>query len=71
MLVQFTPAKTGALREFHSATLHCYGAGEYEVSEEYGAELCEVYPAHFAPVKAKAKSAPTHNKAAKQPESTK
>ncbi len=50
MIIVFTPAKSGALRQYRSGEkeLVCDKAGEYEVSESVGAELCADYPDNFA-----------------------
>ncbi len=69
MIVTFKPAKTGALRRYHSQELTCEAAGEYEVSEELAAQLCADFPANFTAKKGGSKSAgpPSHNRAASPP----
>ncbi len=70
MIVVFTPAKSGALRRYHSEEkdLFCTKAGEYEVSESVGAELCADYPDNFKPLGgAKSSASPTHDRSAKAP----
>jgi len=73
MIVLFTPAKSGALRQYRSADLQCLSAGEYEVPDDVGAELCIVYPAQFKRITGSGKgaTAPTHNRAAQPPEKDK
>ncbi len=70
MIIVFTPAKSGALRQYRSGEkeLVCDKAGEYEVSESVGAELCADYPDNFKPAGGtKSSAAPTHNRSAKAP----
>jgi hypothetical protein len=70
MIVVFTPAKSGALRQYRSGDhdLLCDKAGEYEVSEAVGKELCADYPDNFKPAGGtKSSASPTHNRSAQKP----
>ena len=68
MTVHFTPAKSGALRVYRSPELECHQAGDYEVSDELGAQLCKDFPDNFKAVGgAKSVGKPASNRAAPAP----
>lgn len=72
MIVKFKPSKHGVLRRYHSAELTCEVAGEYEVSDALGAQLCADFPENFK-AKGGSKSAgpPEENRAAAPPDENK
>ncbi len=49
--VQFTPSKTGPLREYRSETLTCTEKGNYEVAAEEAKQLVGDFPDNFRHVK--------------------
>lgn len=72
MIVTFKPSKSGVMRWYHSAELTCESAGEYEVSDALGKQLCADFPENFkAKGGSKAAGPPEKNRAAAPPDKNK
>ena len=70
MIVTFTPTPKSRppMRTYYSAELACDTAGDYEVPEELGKQICADFPDNFrAGGGERSVSKPDHNRAAPPP----